>query len=434
MILAVLLTLGSVAFAADSTTESTTDSNRVLDELQERYDKLEKEIKENEEKLGQVNDEKKEQKKVVEEIYSQIDALTAQINTLSSRIDVLNADISATNSQISAISKQIRSLEKQIEETETAVAEKQTELQKAYDLLKARIRAMYMAGNGSTLECLLTAQDFSTLLTYAELLLRVAQHDNDLMTVIENDISELETLETSLNESRDQAQSQKAALDGKVASLNSTKREVQSAAAQLTAKQNQIKAQYAQAQQEMNSLNKESAEYVALIRKQEKELDSASRQIEAELKRNGSKTSDTPTTGSTQMIFPLKCKGVYISSPYGYRVHPITGVYKLHTGTDFCAPGIYRQPIYAVRDGVVYTAQASTAYGNYIVIDHGGGIATLYAHCDSLSVVKNAKVKQGQVIGLVGQTGYATGPHLHFEVRVNGTTVDPMQGYLTLPK
>ena len=444
--------------AAETTTEAPKpeESTQSLDELQDQYNKIEDELKENEEKLNQVSSEKKEQKKVVKTIYSQIDTTQNQINLLSSRINLLNVDISNTTNQITIITGQIKSLDGQIKATETAIADKKTALNEAYTLLKARLRAMYMAGNGSTLEFLLTSQDFSTLLTRAELLMRVAQHDNDLMATIETDIGALETLQATLTGSREMVDSKKSDLDGKQTALNHTRQDVQSTNALLASKQNEMKNQYVQAQNELNSMNKESAEYIALIRQQEAQLDEVSRQMEDYIRQNGSKTTDPITprepvtdeegneleddtplnlpTGSTQMIFPLKCSGVYISSPYGYRTHPTTGEYKLHTGTDFTAGGIYQKPIYVVRDGTVIYAQFQKAYGNFIMVDHGAGVVTCYAHCDSISVVQGDRVVQGQVIGRVGTTGYSTGPHLHFEVRIDGRTTDPMNGYLTLPK
>ena len=429
LLAALLLFSGTFSFAQAS--EPTTQS---LADLQDKSKQIESDLKKNKAKLNQVNQEKKAQKQTVSNIYSQIGETADQINLLTSRLDLLKADIGNTTAQINVITGQIRSLDQQIKATESAIADKQTALSQAYLLLKARIRAMYMAGNGTALEFLLTAQDFSTLLTRTELLMRVAQHDNDLMATIENDIGELETLKTSLNGSKEEVKGKKAQLDSRKAALDTAKQDVESSTAKLNTKQKQIKAQYSDAQKELNALNKQSAEYVPLIRQQEKELDKANRQNEERLAQTGSKTTDNKATGSKKMIFPLKCSGVYISSPYGNRVHPITGEYKLHTGTDFAAPGINQKPIYAVRDGVVHTAEVSKGYGNYIVIDHGDGIATLYAHCDSIAVKQGAKVTQGQVIGRVGSTGYATGPHLHFEVRVNGKTTNPMNGYITLPK
>ena len=115
-----------------------------------------------------------------------------------------------------------------------------------------------------------------------------------------------------------------------------------------------------------------------------------------------------------------------VTSGYGYRVHPISGVTKLHTGIDIGAG--MGTPIYAASGGTVVSAGVHGGYGNCIVIDHGGGIATLYGHMSGFAV-SGGSVSQGQVIGYVGSTGYSTGPHLHFEVRINGTPVNPM-GYL----
>ena len=439
-----------------TTKADTSEADKALDDLQKQYDKIEDELKENEEKLNQVSSEKKEQKKVVKSIYGQIDDTQNQINLLSSRINLLNVDISNTNNQIALITGQFNSLNGQIDAAQSEINDKKIELSETYIKLKKRIRAMYMAGNGSTLEILLTSEDFSTLLTRIELLKRTAQQDNAMMEKLATEINDLENLEDSLNGSMEQVQNKKNQLDNKKTALNHTREDVQSTNTMLAAKQNQIKSQYAQAQQELNSMDKESAEYVALIRQQENQLDAVSKQMEEYIKQNASKSTDPKPTrehvtdangadleddspaplpiGSTKMIFPLKCSGVYISSPYGYRTHPVTGQYKLHTGTDFTAGGIYQKPIYAVRDGTVIYAQFQNAYGNFIMIDHGSGVVTCYAHCDSISVVKGDKIVQGQVIGRVGSTGYSTGAHLHFEVRIDGQTTDPMNGYLTLPR
>ena len=113
-----------------------------------------------------------------------------------------------------------------------------------------------------------------------------------------------------------------------------------------------------------------------------------------------------------------------LSSTFKMRVHPITGVYKLHSGIDIPAPT--GTNFLAANDGVVVKAGYNTAYGNMVMIDHGGGVSTLYAHGDKIMVTLGQTVKKGDVVLQVGETGYATGPHAHFEVRINGTPVDPL--------
>ncbi|MCX6372704.1 MAG: M23 family metallopeptidase [Actinobacteria bacterium] len=124
------------------------------------------------------------------------------------------------------------------------------------------------------------------------------------------------------------------------------------------------------------------------------------------------------------MMWPVNAS---VGSPFGWRIHPILGYRKFHTGIDLGVA--YGTPIHAADSGTVIYATWMGGYGNVIIIDHGRGISTLYAHQSSLAVGTGTRVVRGQVIGYVGSTGFSTGPHLHFEVRVNGNPVDPM-GYL----
>lgn len=446
--------------AEETKAEETT--NEAYQELESQYEALEQEMKENQEKLDEVEKDKDKQEQVVDNIYGKMDVTQSEIDKLTYQVNLLNRDISNTNVQIQVITKQLDSLSEQITETQTAISQKQTALDETYELLKQRIRAMYMAGSGSTLEFLLTSEDFSTLLTRTELLVRVAEHDNDLMATLEGDIEVLEALQAELNTSVETEESKKASLAEKTNSLADKQSDIQAANDKLEEKQKELSAQHDEAKKELNALDKESAEYKALISKQEDELIEISKQMEQFIKNTGSSSSDpdkpdkeddedkddddkpvkknpyldgTEKVSSSGMIFPLKFKGVYISSPYGMRAHPVTGEYKLHTGTDFSAGGINGATVYAVKDGEVIYAQKHKAYGNFVIIDHGKGVSSCYAHMQdgSLKVKVGDKVLQGQPIGKVGSTGYSTGPHLHFEIRIDGKTTNPMAGYIELP-
>ena len=127
------------------------------------------------------------------------------------------------------------------------------------------------------------------------------------------------------------------------------------------------------------------------------------------------------------MCMPIQSTNV--TSTFGYRVNPVTGVYAMHSGLDLGAD--FGEPIYAALDGVVIKAKNSSDYGNFVALDHGDGLVTLYAHCSQLLVAVDERVEKGQIIALAGSTGRSTGPHLHFEVRVQGVRVDP---YYYLPK
>ena len=476
LLLAVVTVFGMTAYvtckvmAAEETTsaaETTTDD--AYKELQSQYEALENQMSQNQQKLDQVQNEMNAQEEVVDNIGDKIDDTQKEVNLLLTQQQILNSEINHAEKQIDVITAQLGSLSDQIAATEEAITDKQAMLAETYELLKMRIRAMYMAGNGSTLEFLLTSEDFSTLLTRTELLVRVAQHDNDLMAALEVDIETLGMLEADLTGDIAEEEQKRTALDSKTQELENNKTEIKKTSDKLAEKQKELEKEMKKAEAELDSLDKESDEYKAIISKQEDELIALSAQMEEFIKNNGSSTTDKPSTDkpstdtdkpegegsdgeeekpkdnpyldgtetvfSSGMIFPLKCSGVYISSPYGMRTHPTTGEYKLHTGTDFCAGGINGKTVYAVKDGKVIYAQKHKAYGNFVIIDHGNGISSCYAHMQdgSMTVSVGDSVLQGQPIGKVGSTGYSTGPHLHFEIRVDGATTNPMNGYIKLP-
>ena len=460
---------GKVMAAEETTSAAETTTDDAYKELQSQYEALENQMSQNQQKLDQVQNEMDAQEEVVDNIGDKIDDTQKEVNLLLTQQQILNSKINHAEKQIDVITAQLGSLSDQIAATEEAITDKQEMLAETYELLKMRIRAMYMAGNGSTLEFLLTSEDFSTLLTRTELLVRVAQHDNDLMAALEVDIETLGMLEADLTGDIAEEEQKRTALDSKTQELENNKTEIKETSDKLAEKQKELEKEMKKAEAELDSLDKESDEYKAIISKQEDELIALSAQMEEFIKNNGSSTTDKPSTDkpstdtdkpdgeesdgeeekpkdnpyldgtetvfSSGMIFPLKCSGVYISSPYGMRTHPTTGEYKLHTGTDFCASGINGKTVYAVKDGKVIYAQKHKAYGNFVIIDHGNGVSSCYAHMQdgSLRVSVGDSVLQGQPIGKVGDTGYSTGPHLHFEIRVDGATTNPMNGYIKLP-
>ena len=172
-------------------------------------------MEKNQQKLDKVQESLDEQEKVVDSLGNKISSTQNEVDLLRIRYQALLNEQSSTESQIKLITKQLGSLSEQIEQTDVAIADKKVQLDATYELLKQRIRAMYMAGSGSTLEFLLTSEDFSTLLTRTELLVRVAQHDNDLMATLEGEVSELEELEAILTDSISAQETKKNDLSSK---------------------------------------------------------------------------------------------------------------------------------------------------------------------------------------------------------------------------
>jgi Membrane proteins related to metalloendopeptidases len=171
-----------------------------------------------------------------------------------------------------------------------------------------------------------------------------------------------------------------------------------------------------QQQAAMDAKNAANKAYAEMIEKEEKLL--------AEYKKAAAELAAQSTYVGGTFMWPLPAANNVITCPYGMRKHPITGVRKLHTGIDLRASTGTK--VYAANSGTVTTSGYSSAWGNYIIISHGGGLTTLYAHLSRRSVSKGNKVKRGDIIGYTGNTGYSTGPHLHFEIDKNGTPYDPL--------
>ncbi|MBR3848416.1 MAG: peptidoglycan DD-metalloendopeptidase family protein [Oscillospiraceae bacterium] len=312
-------------------------------------------------------------------------ALDRQIDVTEREVDTINELITALDSEIATVSSELDSA-------------KAKEAQETDDFLR-RVRIMEEEGSASMLGIILDADSFSDMITRTELIGDVVEGDKKLMH--------------TLAETRADIEAKKASLDQSRASQAAAKKE-------LVSKQNSLQSQYNSANNLIKSLNKEAAEYEKAFNEAER----AQEQAKAELKRllASSGSNNTAYVGGD---FRWPTKATYITSYYGTRKDPITKKTSMHTGIDIGAG--MGSNIYAANSGTVIVAGwSSKGYGNYVVIDHGGGKSTLYAHMSKIKTTKGAKVAQGDVIGLVGSTGWSTGPHLHFEILINGNHTNPM--------
>jgi len=371
-------------------------------------------------------------KKKKEEAQNQIDAAKAKVDALSGETSQLSADLSYLN-QLSAEQKtqyiQISS------ELEAALVAKQMALeeylasQANLDAKKAeystRMSVMFEFQNKSTLEILLESDSIAGFFTNLELISLIGDSDKQIMEDLKAAMDDAELKSVYAKQESDSMQ---VVADEKQAELNELESRIGTTAAALEEKKSAL----SDWQQKEDALEATSNDLDAEIAALQKEL--AKKQAAAALKSGSSKTpSKAPPQGSMTWPYP----GDYtIYSPFGMRMHPIYHVYKMHTGVDL--GGSYGNPIVAAADGTVIIASAPVAgqntggsnYGNYIVIDHGGGVSTLYGHCRDLYVSVGDTVVAGQKIAACGSTGASTGPHVHFEVRINGTRVNPA-GYIT---
>ena len=278
---------------------------------------------------------------------------------------------------------------------------------------------------------LLKEDDYSFLSLFLESSsMSEAYEKMDLLNVIaEKDAKELKWLNTT-----------KEDIEGKKAVLERKKETVRVASVEVQDKIKGLDAESAKAQENiakynavLQNIEDREDELILESERIEREI----RELQAEAARKAAEEANNNTggnydystppaggiTGSGQYAWPCPSSSA-ITSVFGMRVHPVTGVYKLHTGVDI--GGGMGSAIVAAESGTVISAGFNTAYGNCIIIDHGSGMSTLYAHASAMYVGTGAKVQKGQTIAAVGSTGYSTGAHLHFEVRVNGSPVNPM--------
>ena len=321
---------------------------------------------------------------------------------LGQQLDAINAEIANIDAQIAWYDGEIARKEVERKEAEAREAEQ-------YELFCQRVRMMEEQGTVSYWSILFNAGSFSDLLDRIADVDAVMAYDNEIMNQLIATRQELERLQGELEGAR---------------------AEEQAARAQQEAKKAEQQAKVAEAQKLLDQINADAAE----VNRQLEAEDAAAASIQAEITRKQKQLEEErkqqnvtlPPTGSGYQ-WPLPASCLTLTSAFGYRMHPIDLVPHSHTGIDVSAAG--GTPIYAAKGGQVimsvYGSGVNWSYGNFVVIDHGDGTTTLYAHMSSRAVSEGQLVTQGQTIGYVGNTGNSKGNHLHFEVRVNGQRVDP---------
>lgn len=363
-----------------------------------------------------------EQEAVQDSLNSDLDDLQAEMDVINDRITQLNSQIAEYNDAIAQYQSEIDSLEAKIEEAEKRQTELEAQISDTYELLGDRLYATYVAGSTSTLELLLSAEDFETFLTRLELVRRISEYDTSLVSDLQADIDELETTKTQLDADMAAVEQKQAAEQSARDALASDRAEELEARSLQESKQNDI-------EQKITDSEELQAELEAAMEAYDNDKASGMENGGGGAVDNAD-PSEFPVS-SKGMICPLQYSNVYVSAGwYGYANHK---------GIDFCTRGAtgntYGKAIRAAADGIVYSAEYHYSWGNNVYINHGDGVYTRYAHCSSIVVSAGQTVKQGEIIAYVGNTGNVSprpsasnphaGAHLHFEVWVNGTRVNP---------
>ena len=364
------------------------------------------------------------------ELEDKLDALQDDKDAAEEKLSLLQEQILLTEQQIGDSQKLLDSYDQQIADKQSEITQLEEQEDQQYEEFYAQTRWMEENGGTSFISIIFQASSFSELLDYLMLV-------TDIMNYNDRIITQLEETQSQLAQARDDLQ---AARDGQAA----TQAKLESAKADLTSQKADADQYYQELLNSEESYNSEVAQLQAEEDQIQADLKEAQKKYDEQLA--AQKPTTPPSTGgstggggsssnpvvdpSGNWYWPLPGY-YYISSVFGGRYHPITGAWESHTGTDVPAPG--GTPIQCAKDGIVTTSQYNPSYGNYCIIYHGNGYATLYAHMRALPSVKvGESVTAGQVIGYVGTTGSSTGNHLHFELRINGQRASALDLYPNL--
>ena len=404
----ICLLVTATVYPASAATGSSSMSS-----LQNKLNKLSQSIKLHERELNDAKKKEAAAKALESELKERVGVIQDQISVLSGQIASVQNSIGQKEQEISA-------KETEIAEKETEIEEKELEIQDQWSDFKKHMAAMQELRDGGSVAMLSAVNDLYELLTFNEVMQDISIKDTEILDNMKNAKEALESDKLTLESQRSELQSKKADLDAQ----NS----------QMRAKQNELNSSVAAAQMSAAEAQQAQKDAQAAIESDEMNYEAVKKQIQ---KMIAAAAASKPTLSFTGFICPLKSYS-RISSEYGWRKNPVTGVNKLHAGTDFAAPG--GTPIYAAASGYVQVAGwSSGGYGNYVIIYHGkmsdgNQYSTLYGHMRSVATSAGKYVQQGEIIGYVGSTGNSTGNHLHLEVWKGGSKANAVnpRGYIPM--
>ncbi len=383
LVISILLSYSAFSFASDNT--QVNEENDIT----------------NTEDLNELNDKRNETQQKIQEVNSKIEYVQTEMSNSLIEIQELDDKIKEYEVQNEDLTQKLDALQKSVDETTEKLNIVTEEHDKKEKLLKDRLVTLYEEGDIAYIDVLLSANSLSEFLSIYYAMVEMAEYDNKLIDEVE---SQRKTIEES-----------KQKLESETKQLTNLKIQAEQTRTILANTKSLQEGKVQKLSNAEKSLNEE-------IKKYKTEMLAIEAKI---LELNGYDGEIAIQYTGGLMMWPVAIPGTGITSPYGTREHPIQGVIKLHQGIDIGNVG-FGAPVVAALDGYVTYAGELGSYGNCVMIYHGNGIVTLYGHGQEILTQTGAEVKQGDIIMKTGSTGNSTGPHLHFEVRLNGITTDPL--------
>ena len=399
-----------------------------------------------EQQLQQLEQENEKYQKILDDTKSDIAEKEEYKSALVSKVQVLDEKIAVTREKISSLNDDIK-------EKQDAYDKGLSEVEDQFDALANRLRILYMSGNATDLEIIFGAKDFSDLIDKMELVKSLANSDKELISEIQTKLDELSTKKKSLEADKKDLETQQASLksdqdefnklisdnDEILKNLYASNSEAQNSLESAALQSDEIEAKISQ----YYAAQKAAAEHAAQA--SQSSSSSGSSSSSSSSSSSGSSSSGSSSSGSSSVIVPSGSGFAWPTPGFVSRSSEWfedREVYN-HGGIDIAGAGIMGTPVVAAADGTVvatnsscthnwgksYSCGCGGGYGNYVMMSHAGGKMTVYGHLTSLTVSSGQSVSRGQVIGYVGSTGNSTGPHLHYECRLNGVRYNPMSEY-----
>lgn len=391
-----------------------------------------------EQQLQQLEQENEKYQKILDDTKSDIAEKEEYKSALVSKVQVLDEKIAVTREKISSLNDDIK-------EKQDAYDKGLSEVEDQFDALANRLRILYMSGNATDLEIIFGAKDFSDLIDKMELVKSLANSDKELISEIQTKLDELSTKKKSLEADKKDLETQQASLKSDQDEFNKLISDNDEILKNLYASNSEAQNSLESAALQSDEIEAKISQYYAAQKAAAEHAAQASQSSSSSSSSSGSSSSGSSSSGSSSVIVPSGSGFAWPTPGFVSRSSEWfedREVYN-HGGIDIAGAGIMGTPVVAAADGTVvatnsscthnwgksYSCGCGGGYGNYVMISHAGGKMTVYGHLTSLTVSSGQTVSRGQVIGYVGSTGNSTGPHLHYECRLNGVRYNPMSEY-----
>lgn len=397
-------------------------SNRMTEEdIQNEIDRIEQENADRKEEIDRIEGEIGENQEEADKIALMLGEQKNQVDYYNNLVFYKNEDIEEKQAEIDILTEKVNKLDDQLKKTEQNI--KASEEKNAENLEKFAqiIRTMYTSGNSDMFGVLSGATDFYQLMVSSEIVGNITEKNYEFMNELKADIKQLEADKNTYETDKNTLEEEREKLEGEKKVLLDEKADLETLQGEAQIKNDEYQANYDKYQSILNNLQYEQDNLQYLIDIGESEIEAYEEQLKELIIQN---TQQGTTLQEGDWIWPVPGFS-YISCYFGWDYD----FWRMHKGIDVGDWGIWGSNIHATKGGTVIIAEdwyiPGYSYGKYVTVDHGGGYTSTYAHMDTVNVYVGQVVEKGDVLGTVGNTGFSTGPHLHFEIRIDGEPVDP---------